>query len=530
MNPLAWLHPDTVLVEVEPRALTVLHRGRTHSWSLERTPAGSLTDPCATRLRKELPAALERHPWQPRLPARCALPASGVTLRRWQIPPTSPDELEGVLRLRLESELPLPPDQLAWGWLPLHPGPPAEILVAALRRDSARELAELLGASGLDPSFTLAALARLTPDPAREPSLPPGGALLTIGTHQSEWLQTDAHGPVRLRVLPWGEEMVLREMAARSGTASAGDPSTAGLGTLPPEGTDGPASPALASALERALDALAAHLPKTETLSVEGRLAASPAFREALGRRLAPATRCQFPASPESPGSSALLGLERQVRERRPGLTFRTEEPVSETRALLAQRTPRRWIAFAAVLLVVLLALPYAEAFLLGPGLAARVKAIKDRQDRLGLIDREADFLRTLRTEQAPALEVLQVLARTAPPGARIESLVLNRKGELSLRLALRQPPEVTDFRSKLADCGFFSSVVVEEQAPSPDRQKISVRLSALVKPPAARGNLPILAPEPPPPTNTAPTGSAGPVAPPGAAPPKAPPGPVPHR
>lgn len=311
VNPLAWLHPDTVLVEVEPRALTVLHRGRTHSWPLERSPAGSLTAPCTARLRTELPAALERHAWQPRLPARCALPASGVSLRRWQIPAPRHRRSKASSASASKATCRCPRPARLGLESPSTQGRPSKSLVAALRRDAVRELAELLTASGLDPSFTLAALARLDPGavPPPNPSQPPGAAFLAIGSHHSEWLQTDALGPVRLRVLPWGEETVLREMATQPGAHPAPSrrerPPPPG-GAPHPEGDGRPVSTTVAPALERALETLAAALPISGTLSVEGRLAPSPAFREALARRLAPATLCHFPPSPESSASSAL--------------------------------------------------------------------------------------------------------------------------------------------------------------------------------------------------------------------------------
>ena len=42
---------------------------------------------------------------------------------------------------------------------------------------------------------------------------------------------------------------------------------------------------------------------------------------------------------------------------------------------------------------------------------------------------------------------------------------------------------QLAEFRTKLVDSGFFSAVVVEEQNPSPDNQKLTVRLTAQLKP-----------------------------------------------
>jgi Tfp pilus assembly protein PilN len=508
VNALAWLHPDTVLVDLDPRSLAVLHQGRVHSWALDYTPTGTLSEACTTRLQTELPAFLSRRPWQPRLPARCTLPAGGVSLRRWQLPRVPDDELQRVVRLRLESDLPLPPEELAWGWMPLESGTaPAtcEILVAAVRRRGLEEIARLLSACGLQPSFTLGALARL----ALVPPTPGPATLLTLGPSQSEWLATDAGGPTRLRVLPWGEETVAHELVARAGMSPA---AAAALLARRGDPTDATPVPGLESALQAAVEGLLAHLPSPGAhprLVLAGPLATWPEFLAVLQRRLGNGIRGEsLETQGASSASAALRGLQRQLGDGTGGLTLELHDPATESARVLARGTPRSWALAAAALLLLFLALPYAEALLLGPGLAARIRAVKAHRERLELIDREADFLRSLKTDQAPHLETLYLLARTAPPGAKIDSLNLNRKGELSLRLVLRQPPEVTDFRSKLADSGFFSSVVVEEQVPTPDRQKINVRISAQVKPPAARGNVKLLALDPPPATNPPPPGS----------------------
>jgi hypothetical protein len=63
----------------------------------------------------------------------------------------------------------------------------------------------------------------------------------------------------------------------------------------------------------------------------------------------------------------------------------------------------------------------------------------------------------------------------------------MNRRGDLSLRASMQNSQQVADFRSKLIDSGFFANLTVEEQTPSPDRQKLTVRMSAQWKPLNAR-------------------------------------------
>ncbi len=143
--------------------------------------------------------------------------------------------------------------------------------------------------------------------------------------------------------------------------------------------------------------------------------------------------------------------------------------------------------------------MPYAEALLMKPRLARKLAEVKGGKGRLAIIDREFNFLQYLKRNQAPYLDAIYLLANAAPGGTRIDSLSMNQRGEVSLRGSLRTPDQVGEFRKKLVDSGFFSTVVVEEQSPSPDRQKVTVRVTAQWKPAGARESLsigPALEPE----------------------------------
>jgi hypothetical protein len=99
--------------------------------------------------------------------------------------------------------------------------------------------------------------------------------------------------------------------------------------------------------------------------------------------------------------------------------------------------------------------------------------------EAFAMIDRELSFLRYLRANRIPCIEVLSILADAAPRGARFESLSINRRGELMLRGKMANTGQLGDFRSELVASGFFSQVVVEEQSPAKDRRSIMVRLRA---------------------------------------------------
>jgi len=134
--------------------------------------------------------------------------------------------------------------------------------------------------------------------------------------------------------------------------------------------------------------------------------------------------------------------------------------------------------------------LPYAEAILLKPRLSKKLANIKAYRESLPKIDRELSFLRYLETNQPPYLDTLFVLANAAGPGARFDAVSMTRRGDLSLR-GMMQTAQAAEFRSKLIDSGFFSSVVVEEQTPTPDRQRVVIRITAQCKPPGDRPSLP---------------------------------------
>jgi hypothetical protein len=140
--------------------------------------------------------------------------------------------------------------------------------------------------------------------------------------------------------------------------------------------------------------------------------------------------------------------------------------------------------------LCAVIAFPFLQALVLKPYLSHRLVSLKSGIDRLGAIDREIDFLQYLKASQPPYLETLFLMAKAAPPGTRFDSITMGRKGEIALRGKLGNAQQVTDFRSKLIEAGWFSSVVVEEQTPSPDR-RVTVRMTAQLKDAAERKPLP---------------------------------------
>jgi len=450
VRPIALLNPAPVYLEISQDWLKAVRDNAGLEVPLQREAGGRLTAACRQQLTVSLKNFVGRKGWQPRIRARVAIGATGVSLRRLKLPAATNAAFRQLLLLQIEREFPVPPEELAWGYRPLEQNgtaDPAAVLVAAVRKDLVEDYAGLLAACGLAPTFSLAALARgyLCPEP--------GGsfAMLDLGSARPEWVHFENGQPVAVRVLP---------------------------------AADG----ALLESLPKSLDA---H-PGGQTLFLTS---SCDAFARELAGRLGPRTQCRSLPLETGPGRTpAILGL-RKAEESRHGipplvLQVKARLPAGATSFAAPEIKPK--LVRAVALLVLVLALPYAEALLLKPHLARRLAALKAERTRLATIDRELDFLQFLKQSQPPYLDTLFLFAKSAQPGARTESINMNRRGEISLRTAMQNGQQVTDFRSKLIASGFFTNVVVEEQSPTPDRQRVNVRMTGQWKPAEARAGLAI--------------------------------------
>ena len=221
MKGLKLLNGSSLYIEIRQGSLRVLHGGQKLELALERQENGRLTDLCRERLILGLQTFLKKKNWQPRLRALCAIGARGVSLRRLSLPAARKEELHRLLSLQIEGEFPLPPDALAWGYRQLTPpdaSPAAanarqELLIVAVKKEVLEEYSELLSRCGVNPQFTLGALARSSLCGQSSGAC----ALLDIGRKQSELISFQNGSPVSIRVLPWGGENITREIAQSLG-------------------------------------------------------------------------------------------------------------------------------------------------------------------------------------------------------------------------------------------------------------------------------------------------------------------------
>jgi hypothetical protein len=158
-----------------------------------------------------------------------------------------------------------------------------------------------------------------------------------------------------------------------------------------------------------------------------------------------------------------------------------------------------KWAAVAAVLVVASLALRYAEPLVFRTQFNANLNQLTNYQGTLPKLGAELSFLNFIKTNQPPYLDSIAVIASAAPTGSRLDQVSIVRRGEISLRGSLQDPQGPEKFRSKLIDSGFFSKVVVEEQAPAGGpgggQNKINFRITGILKP---EGERKVLPPEPP--------------------------------
>jgi hypothetical protein len=242
-----------------------------------------------------------------------------------------------------------------------------------------------------------------------------------------------------------------------------------------------------------------------------GKAARQPEVEARLAQCLGHATACPVLDAGSGDRSLAIAGLKKCAASEKaaPPLIIQS----SESKDAAASAASWKWAAAAVLLLLALLFFPYAEAVVLQPHLVKKLAAIQADRARLPAIDQETEFLQFLKRSQPPYLDTVYLIAKVAPPGTSFETMAMSRRGDVSMRGKMANAGQVTEFRSNLIQSVWFSSVVVEEQTPTPDRQ-VMVRMVAQVKPIDSRKALAVDAPPAKPEHSTNSTNSASPPKP----------------
>jgi len=443
------LKPTVLYVEISHSSFKALDGEDGLEFSLERDQSGRLTPDCVERVTEGLRVFLKKGSWRLRMRAVCAVGARGVSMRRITLPACSNDELEPLLLLQIEREFPLSPEEMAWGYRRLasnaapRNGAAAtqDVLVVAVKRELIEDYSRILTGCGLEPVFTVGALARS----ALCPLSPASYALLDVSPNHSELISVENGVPVAIRALPWGSKQIEQQLSANGAE----------------------------------LDTLTAAIPSKlieRKLYVTGSNAVriDPQFARAVAGS---ADWELLPAATGEGRSPAILGLKKSFEDGDSAsapIELRTtrngDGPTSSTKW--------KWAAAAVALALTALLLRYAEAFIHRPGLVRKIAEVNSYRAKLPNLDRELSFLQYLKTNQPPYFDPLSAIANAAPSGTRVDALSMNRRGDVSIRATMRDSQQVVQFRAKLLDSGLFGHLVVEEQNPTPDRQKVIVRMS----------------------------------------------------
>lgn len=480
------LNTPAVYVEIGQSSLKVRDGEDGLELSLERLENGALSPLCAERLTGSLRVFLKRHSWRPRIGAICAIGARGVSMRRVAVPrASSKEDLQRLLLLQIEREFPLPPQELAWGCQRLG-GSLAlpnraengqdknqEFMVVAVKKDLLRQYATVLQDAGLTPVFTVGALARSSL--CRQP--PISFAMLDIGRQQSEVIRFDHGIPETLRVLPWGGENITRALAKQFGVTRAEAENT----------KVGPRNSAAASASDAKIDDAITGEVKAFAVLVAGAFSGQKMYLTGGGSRaknLAPhlaetiGAECERIEFGEGEGHSATV--EALERGRAKGLApMVLSLDVSKNGESATRPLHLQWLGLALLLGFASLTLRYGEAVIFKPRVSKRMSEMRAYGATLPRVERELSLLQYLKTNQPPYLDTIHAIAQAAAPGTRVDALSLNSRGDVAIRATMKDSQQVMDWRSKLIDSGAFAAVVVDEQTPSADRQKMQVRISA---------------------------------------------------
>ena len=435
-----------------------------------------------------------RAPWQSRGTLWCAVSARGVSLRRFSIPKTPPESLRRVLSLQVEARFPLPPEALAWGAIlpigtPLVTGDGLqEVSVAALRSDALAELSAAFVQAGFEPVFTLASLVR-TPE---FPAVPSRAVALHFGESTSEWIAWDGALPGITRSVPCGESAVLASLAKTWNT----DATEAARRLREAGSAFDPALHQAFAPFHASLQSLpAADANSPESWVLTGSELLVPVVARLLPQLRPGATVVAPDIAATTTGSAAIRGLRRLTTSPASGVSprafpVRLQLPNTKPSVSLGgiPVIPWPWVARAGALVLALLLFPYAEAVLGRPLIQRRLAALQKDRTRLSEIDRRLDFVDYLAGNQPPYIEALYVIGNAAPQGAKLDSVTMNRRGEVALVGYTPMPQQAVEFRTRLVESKYFSSVVLEEQAPvQGGPQRVNLRITAQWKGPAER-------------------------------------------
>jgi Tfp pilus assembly PilM family ATPase len=511
-----------VVIDIGYTSLKALAGGRGIEIPLARVAGGRLDPSCREGVVKGLREFLGTSGRQARS-VPCAIPARGVSIRRLSLPPVPRDELESLVALQLETELPLPPEDLAWGFQ-VHaagPGPAGadagsplvDVAVAALRREVLDDYDALFAGSGVSPAYTVGAVAaaaicpespRSSPDsPRSRPGADGISALLDLGRAHSELLTLADSKPIAVRVISWGGDKVTAEIARSLGVpAEEAEALKLAAAAVPSGGFVFEGSPREEAAIEaigdgvRSLGQLlagawapgpeAGGAARPRRIHIVGGSSRLPGLAGSLSAALGGAVECRVVDLEPAPGRSAVtLGLELAQRDLGASPPLPLLPRAGRKEPPRTARVPRlqAWLAAVVILAATSLFLRYGAPIVRLGERQARLEEARALRASLPRLDRELGFLEFVGKSQVDYLEAMTALSRSLPQGTVLDGLTLNRQGEASIQGKAAGFEGANDLRARLVTTGWFSHVVLQEQAPSKEEGRVDFRMSARIRP-----------------------------------------------
>ncbi|HAB14821.1 MAG TPA: hypothetical protein DCE44_00060, partial [Verrucomicrobiales bacterium] len=199
-----WLEGTAVAAELRPTSFHARSGDDGVDLPVERSADGRITAESAASILTAVKNLVGGKSWLSRVKITCAIGSRGLILRPLTIPAAPSAEVPRLLQLQIESEFPLPPEALAWGWIPLPtastPGR-QDVLVAAVKKEVVEELTALFKPIAADLVITPATLARVALVPADAPAF----AIVDVAPTQCELTLREIEAAPSVRLLPWGE-------------------------------------------------------------------------------------------------------------------------------------------------------------------------------------------------------------------------------------------------------------------------------------------------------------------------------------
>lgn len=433
---------------------------------LERDQQGGLTEGCQQKCNERLLRSLDAKGALYEI--LCSITLRGVALRRIHLPKVTAEEIPGLLEFQIEKEFPLSLDELSWLSFPargqevLEANGGLDFSVFGIRRSVLRNYQAVFKNLTSQVAWTLSQLSRALA--LGEGTLTREGLLIHAGQHYSEWIRLQKGAPIQSGYLTQGYDSGL----GSDSKIYKDIQSVIGFGSVAPQIqapvviTTEPGGSSEAAILEESL----------KSISISASCFGQNASESTL----------------DDGGSLALLGLESKWAMNLGRFDF---DEISSEQKAAPKKEFTKWVALAAGLVLLSISMKYAQPLFKYGSLQKRFNEVKAEQKALPDIRKELSFLQLLESNRSPYLESIHIISRTAPQGAFIERVGMNRRGEVNLEGQVQSPDQLEEFRSSLIKSGFFYPVVVDEQTMDQQKRKLSFRISAKWKPKDSRKPLP---------------------------------------